>query len=446
MKAKYYLMGLPLAVAVGLFTQALPLSNGTSPFAIDSAYAQRASGDEKPRSTRKVDSLRAPIYEKISKAQEKIEKGERDAALKDLNKLLDDKLNDYETAIVYQILASSIYIEQERYKDAIGEFEKILKLERIPESLEIASLQTLAQLYLVDEQYQKSIDYMKRWMATQTEPGPSPYFFMAQAYYSLNDYKNVIPNIEQAIELNRARGEEPKENWYLLARAAYFELGNYQKVRDILEFLTMNFEKPEYWLQLAAVYSELGEERKQFAVMEVSYRQGFLDKENSLVNMAQLYLYNNVPIKAAWVLDKGMKDGIIEKSADNYELLGQAYLNAQEMVKAEEPLRLAAQANDNGEIWMRLGQVYAEQEQWQEALDPLQKAIDSDDLKTPGFAHLLIGQAYFNIDKFEDAKRTFRNATKFKETKSTAEQWIRHTTNEQKRRAQLTEYYGKQGG
>ncbi len=446
MKAKYYLMGLPLAAAVGLFAQALPPANGLSPFAVDTAYAQRAGDDAKPRSTRKVDSLRAPIYERISKAQEKIEKGERDEAVKDLTKLLDDKLNDYETAIVYQILATSIYIEQERYKEAIAEFEKILKLERIPESLEIASLQTLAQLYLVDEQYQKSIDYMKRWMTTQTDPGPSPYFFMAQAYYSLDDFQNVIPNIEKAIELSRARGEEPKENWYLLARAAYFEIGNYQKVRDILEFLTVNFEKPEYWLQLAAVYSELGEEQNQFSVMEVAYRQGYLDTERSLINMAQLYLYNNVPIKAAWVIEKGIKDGLIEKSGENYEILGQAYLNAQEMVKAETPLRLAAEASDDGEIWMRLGQVYAEQEEWQAALDPLQKAINSDDLKTPGFAYLLIGQTYFNIDRFEDAKRTFQDAAKFEETKSTAEQWIRHTTNEQKRRAQLTEYYGEQGG
>ncbi|WP_052371071.1 tetratricopeptide repeat protein [Iodidimonas nitroreducens] len=432
---------MPLLTALGLMAVTVPAG-----FGLYSAPMAQAQEDEKPeRNSKKVDSLRANIYEKIAKAQEKLEKGEKAEAVEDLNDLLEDKINDYETAIVYQILASSVYIEEENYKQAIVEYEKILKLERIPESLQIASLNALAQLYLVDEQYKKSIEYMKKWMATQTNPGPSPYYFLAQAYYGLEDFKNIVPNITKAIELGRARGDEPKENWYLLLRLAYFELAQYEKVAEVLEFLTVNFEKPEYWRQLAAVYSELGQEKKQFATMEVAYRQGYLDKESQLINMAQLYLYHSVPIKSAWVIEKGMKDGIIEKNAENYELLGQAYLNAQEMRKAEEPLRLAAKDGDDGEIWMRLGQVFAEQERWKEALPPLQKAVDSDDLDEPGYAHLLIGMANFNTDKLDDAKKAFRAAAKFDETEKAAKQWVDYTNKEQQRRAQLTEYYGGGG-
>ncbi|GEQ99506.1 hypothetical protein JCM17845_01300 [Iodidimonas gelatinilytica] len=444
MKTKQTKMGLSLIAALAVVSAAAPgVPGGFSLLDIRSAQAQ---SDEKPkRSSKKVDSLRANVYEKIAKAQEKLEKGEKADAVKDLNSLLEDKINDYETAIVYQILASSVYIEEERYKEAITEYEKILKLERVPDSLQIASLNALAQLYLIDEQYENSITYMKRWMATQENPGPTPYYFMAQGYYGLEDYANIVPNILKAIELGRARGDEPKENWYLMLRLAYFELGNFEKVRDVLEYLTVNFEKPEYWRQLAAVYSELGQEDKQFATMEVAYRQGYLDKESQLINLAQLYLYHNVPIKSAWVIEKGMKDGIIEKNGENYELLGQAYLNAQEMRKAEEPLRLAAKDEDNGDIWMRLGQVYAEQERWKEAIEPLQKAVDSDDLDKPGYAHMMIGMAYFNTGKLEDAKKTFRQAAKFEETKKAAAKWIDYTGKEQERRAQLTEYYGGGG-
>jgi hypothetical protein len=37
MKAKHYLMGLPLAAAIGLFSQALPVTSGMSPFGVDEA-------------------------------------------------------------------------------------------------------------------------------------------------------------------------------------------------------------------------------------------------------------------------------------------------------------------------------------------------------------------------------------------------------------------------
>ncbi|GAB4573264.1 MAG: hypothetical protein Tsb008_07580 [Rhodothalassiaceae bacterium] len=443
MKARSTLIGLPLMLALGCgLVSAVP---GSATFGLGIASAAAQSDDKPERKTKKVDSLRAPIYEKIAKAQEKLEKGEKQEAIDDLNKLLTEKINQYEAAIVHQILATSVYFQTEEYGKAIKEFETILTFDRIPDGLVQAALNTLAQLYLIEEKYQKSIDYMKRWMATQDAPGYAAYYFLAQAYYGLEDYKQVIENTNRTITLAREAGVEPKENWYLLLRVAYFELGQMEKVREVLEILTLNFEKPEYWRQLAAIYSELKMEERQFATMEIAYRRGYLENESQLINMAQLYLYHGVPIKAAWVIEKGMKDGTVEKNGKNYELLGQAYLNAQEMRKAEDPLRKAAVALDDGDIWMRLGQVFAELEQWDKAIEPLQKAVDSDDLDKPGYAHLLIGMAHFNLGKLSDAKKAFEKARKFDETKKTAGQWINYTDAEQKRRAQLTEYYGSGG-
>ena len=283
---------------------------------------------------------------------------------------------------------------------------------------------------------------MNKWLAYQENPGPTPYSFLAQAYYGLEDYKNIIVNAQKAIDIAQEQGLEVKENWWLLLRLAYFELGDMKKVGEVLETLAVNYDKPEYWLQLAGVYSELGEEKKQLAAMEVAYRRGYITTENNLQNLAQLYLYHEVPIKAAWVIEKGLKDGIIEKSAKIHELLGQAYLNAQEMEKAKKPLELAAEEKDDGDIWMRVGQVYAQLEQWKQAIDPLQKAIDSKDLKEPGYAYMLLGMANFYTDQFDKAKKAFHKAREFKYTQKSARQWIRFVDEEVKRRKQLTAYYG----
>ncbi len=444
MEIRRILIGVPLLVALSFVVEAPSVLQDTGVMGARPALAQRTRRDDKKprRRTKTVDSLRANIYEKIAKAQEKLEKPEERAdGIKALRKLLEGKLNDYEEAIVHQIFGQ-IYIDDAKYKDAIREFGAILNLERVPESLTITSLQALAQLYLITEEYRKSIEYMNKWLAYQENPGPTPYSFLAQAYYGLEDYKNIIVNARKAIDLAQEQGLEVKENWWLLLRLAYFELGDMKKVAEVLETLAVNYDKPEYWLQLAGVYSELGEEKKQLAAMEVAYRRGYITTENNLRNLAQLYLYHNVPIKAAWVIEKGLKDGIIEKSAKIYKLLGQAYLNAQEMEKAKKPLELAAEEKDDGDIWMRVGQVYAELEQWKQAIDPLQKAIDSKDLKEPGYAYLLLGMAYFYIDQFDKSKKALHKARTFKYTRKSARQWIAFVDEEVKRRKQLTAYYG----
>ena len=398
--------------------------------------------------SRKVDSLRSSVYEDIAAAQTALEEGEpkdKKEAIEDLNDLLEDDLNDYERGIVEQIFAT-IAIDEGNYPEAIRRFQNILALESVPVSLDITSLQALGQLYLAEEQYDKSIEMIKEWLTFQANPGPQPYIWLAQAYYGMENYEKILETTNTAIELSRQQGAPIQENWYLLQRLAHFELGNMEKVTGVLELLAVNWDKPEYWKQLSAAYSELEQPDKQLAAMEVAYRRGFLDKESELKNLAQLYLFHEVPIKAAWVLEEGLEKGIIEETGKNYALLGQSYLNAEELEKAEDPLRNAAQMQEDGELWMRLGQVFVEREKWGEAIPSLQKAASSDDLDEAGYAYMLLGQAYFNTDQFEKAKEQFRLAMRRDATEKGARQWIQHTNSEVKRRQQLTEYYGENAG
>ena len=87
-----------------------------------------------------------------------------------------------------------------------------------------------------------------------------------------------------------------------MLRAAYFELDDIENVRIILERLLFEWPKKEYWTQLSAVYGQLKFDDKQMSSYRTAYEQGFLDKSNELVQMAQLYLSMEVPYKAAVIL------------------------------------------------------------------------------------------------------------------------------------------------
>lgn len=449
MTIKTAILGGAVFLALGGYAvfSGLPLVGGM--LEIPTAAAQ-SDDERKQRNTKEVDSLRQPVYEDIAEAQAKItppegetttpeDKAEGVADLKEL--LAEGDMNEYESAIALQILAQEA-IDANNYPQAVQYFEDILNYSRIPVGITQGSLNALGQLYFSLENYEKAIEYTNRWLEMQDNPGPRPYEILSQAYYQMENWDNVISYAEKAIEVARQRGMQVKENWYLLMRAGYFEQENFQKVAEVLEILAVNFDKPEYWRQLANVYSETAGPEKRLAAMEVAYRRGFLETESHYRTLAQLYLYMNVPIKAAWVMDEGMKEGIVEKTDENYELLGMAYLNASEDEKAQEPLRLAAEAEDDGELWLRLGQVYAGLEEWQKAVEPLQKAIDSDDLDEVGFAHFMLGQAYFNIEEFDAARRAFREARDYDETEDSARQWLDYVSREVERRKQLSEYYG----
>ena len=68
------------------------------------------------------------------------------------------------------------------------------------------------------------------------------------------EIEEAIKSIE-ADAANLAKGPT-RENWWLLLRAAYFELEEMDKVKEILERLVVEWSKKEYWTQLSAFYGQ----------------------------------------------------------------------------------------------------------------------------------------------------------------------------------------------
>ena len=118
----------------------------------------------------------------------------------------------------------------------------------------------------------------------------------------------------------------------------------YGEARPILEDAALRWPSVKaFWQQLTAVYYEVKQEELAFVTQQIMHRQNMLKTSKELSSMGQLYLYHDIPIKAARVLQTGLDDGSIEKTEKNYELLAQAYMHAREWDKAIKPLTAAAE-------------------------------------------------------------------------------------------------------
>ena len=65
----------------------------------------------------------------------------------------------------------------------------------------------------------------------------------------------------------------------MLLNVLYFEEEYWDRVLAILEILVRDFPKRGYWVRLAGIHGQLGNDQMQVQVMEAAHDAGFLDSE-----------------------------------------------------------------------------------------------------------------------------------------------------------------------
>jgi len=403
--------------------------------ALSPVYAQEAAAEEEE--TTQASGISERVYRKFAEVQEFQEAEDYPSAYKVLDELkASGKLSSNELIYLYQ-LYGILYFNQERYKEAITAFKTQLQQEDISDRQRNDTLLTLAQLNFQIEDWQGAIKILQEWLAAVSNPPPDPLVMLGSAYYQTEQYQKMVEPLERAISIAKERDQETKEQWWLLLRVAYYELGNNKKVTEILEILVVNWPKKEYWTMLSGMYGELDKTSRQLGAYEAAYDQGLLQKNGELVTLAQLLMQAEAGYKAATVLDKGFADGLVDDTETNYRLLSQAWQMSAEYEKAIPPLKKAAQISDDGELQVRLANSYLNLRRYDECADAARSGLKKGGLKRPGIANELLGMCLVEKEQYENAKTAFRKAAKDKAIEKRARSWISFIESEQRRIAQL---------
>ena len=275
------------------------------------------------------------------------------------------------------------------------------------------------------------------WFDIAVDPGPDPYILRAQLYYSMQQYQEGIEPVLTALELAEARGEELEENWYRLLNVFYYELEDYPNVIEVLRTMVESWPKEEYFIQLSAMYGSEENLQAQIALYELAYEAGWLEQSNEKVQMAQLLLGAEAPVKAAKILEAGLADGSIESTEPNWRTLAQAWQLSQEDQKAIEPLRRAAALVEDGELNVRLAQSHQNLAQWDECVEAGREALEKGDLRRDDQANMILGACLFELKEYNSARIAFQLAAEDDRSSSAAASWITYVDSEQSRDEQL---------
>lgn len=382
--------------------------------------------------TKRVPALREKVYSQLARAQKLADDGDAKAGLEALDSIKErsSSMNDYEVAMMHNFYGFIYYNENDLAK-AIASFENVVNAEAIPETLRLSTTFSLAQLAMANGDYDKVISFLNDWDNINTKPKTDAYYVLkAQAFYQMKDYSKGINSINQAIAQADSEGKEPKENWLVLQRAMYYSLNQPQKVVDVLERMVKLYNKPEYWVQLGGMYGETGAEKKQLAVLEAAYQQGFLNSKSGLTQLSQVYMYNGLSYKAADVMQQAMTSGVVEKTAKNYAFIAEAMVQAKEDEKSAQFFAKAADLSTHGKYDQRLAEVLINTQHYNKAADAARAALDKGGLDFESNAYVALGMAQYNLKNFDASILAFEQAEKHKKSQRLATQWIKYVKNE----------------
>ncbi len=414
-------------------------------FASSAAFAQMGMGSgtqtegqsQANAPTRKTPAMRERVYAKLAEAQECSEMDDIECAQERLAEVREMKdLNSYETAQMWNFYAF-IYFGQDNYREAIRAYEMVLQQPDLPLGMETTTMFTLCQLYFQEERYDDSLGMLDRWFGVSENPGPDPYILRAQIFYQLERFREGIEPVNSAIDVAQTQGKQIQENWYRLLNVFYYELEDYPNVIRVLRTIIDTWPKREYFLQLSAMYGQENDTDAQLGLYEVAHEAGWLTRSNELVQLSQLLLQAEAPVKAAKILEAGLDDGVIESTENNWRVLAQSWQLAQEDQKAIAPLTRAAGLADDGELNVRLAQSYQNLTQWENCAEAARDGLRKGDLRRDDQANMILGACLFEQKNYGAARTAFSNAAEDTRSRTGARSWIQYVNAEEQREEQL---------
>jgi tetratricopeptide (TPR) repeat protein len=443
-------------------------------FSYTSNYVEAQSADKPKKQIKykKARALQSSTAKKMAKVYEALEvvddKGEPAPDMETVVEILTELRNDQENLKSYDrsVMWNSwgyVYFVEGKYDQAMRAYDNVINEPEVTLPIRNAALFTLAQLNLVKENYAKGISLILQWMDEVETVTAQAWSLLGQAYFQQGNFKKAMSSMKTAISMSEEEGYKPKENWYVIVAACIGELKKeigeknaLLQQLDIYEILVNLYPKKLYFIQLGGTYGQLGRERDYMITLKAAHSKDLLDKESEYLALAQLLLLNKNPFWAAQVLVSGQKKittyqetvkdkatgketkvdktgPVVKSNEKNLKLLADSWRMAQEIEKAIPVLEQAAALSKDGKSYVLLGNLYLSEDKLNEAVDAIKKGLKKGKIDKLSQVHLTLGQAYFELQKFDAAKKEFRIAArdKDKQIKTTANNWIKYTENEE---------------
>lgn len=380
------------------------------------ALAAEAKKEEKKK--RPTQLVGPSVGKKIGKAFDSYSADDIDGALVILLDI--EAKKDYDKAYVARFIAV-MYATKGDEKKAIDYLVKATAPDILNEGDQGEALKLLADLQMQTKEYKEALKNYHAWMDFTGKSDGNTWVKIGQAYSELKQLDKVIAPADKAIA---AFGDKQNQNPYVLKIQSYYERKKYPEAIDVLETVLQVFpENKTWWTQLGMFYLLVEDYKKGLAVLDLAYKQGFLEKESQIKTLASLYASNEIPHKAALLLEKHIDSGLVKRDDSNLANLANAWHAAMHIGKAAQYYGELAKMTNDAKYYRKQGMLLKQDEQFKKAVVALNKSLELD-AKNPGRVHMSLAESYFYLESYKKAYASIKKAMKDPKTKRAARGWV----------------------
>ncbi|MFQ3191164.1 MAG: tetratricopeptide (TPR) repeat protein [Paraglaciecola sp.] len=357
------------------------------------------------------------VGKKVGKALEAYNNDLVDEALDILYEI--DTSDTFDRAFTDRFIGNLLATQNGKAKKSIEFLQRAVAPSELNDSEQVGTIKLIADLSLQEEQYDSAIKYYKQWMTVTCKEDFDVYFRMANAYYQTQRYAEIIMPINKAIAL----ADKPNKTAYALKMTSYYNRKMYKETIEVQEETVRIFPDDKgQWTQLGFFYMLVEDHKKALSTFEMAYNQGFLTKAAEIKALSQLYSMNDIPVKAAQILKRYIKSGLVDKDERMLTSVASSYQQAKEFKEAADFYGQSALLASDPDLYQKQGMVYYALERYSDAIVALQKALDGGSDKV-GAIHLAMMQANFDKGDYRAAYKHVQEAKRDKSTSRNARSW-----------------------
>lgn len=333
----------------------------------------------------KASAKLAPKLQKLFKAYEEDDSAQAQTLADEV--IVDDKANAYEKAVAARIIGSMLLNTDDAKAQTY--LQQAVDLNGLSNNDHYESMLVIAQLQLQGDKYAEALATLDKFLAETKSQNPEHLVLKGNALYRLERYPEAIAVLKPAIESS----PEPRADWTQLLMAAYADSnqsGEAAKLAEQIASKTPGDKRAQ--MNLAATYMQTDQLDKAAVVYEKLRASGQLTEDRDYRNLYILYLNAEGKEKEAIaVINEGLEKGVLKPDHQAYVALAQAYFFSEQAGPAIEAYRKAAPLAPDGETYLNLAKVLANEGRAAESKQAAQQALDKG-VKNPDDAKKLLAR------------------------------------------------------
>ncbi|MSU47261.1 MAG: hypothetical protein EXS42_09130 [Lacunisphaera sp.] len=220
--------------------------------------------------------------------------------------------------------------------------------------------------------------------------------------------KRALEQIETGLHL----ATRPHDTFYVLKMVCLQQLNRKAETAEVLELMVKR--KPDsstYWQQLAGLYLGIDQPLRAILALERAQANGSLNTPKENFNLIGIYYNIGQYEHVTDMLETGLKNGQIQNELKNWELLALCYQQLQQPLKGIEALKHASLSYPkSGQLEYMIAQAYYSLDKPEDAIRHLKTAVAKGGLAKPHQVYLFLAYLAFELKQFDDVLDAVKKA------------------------------------